>query len=1052
MKKILSILFASVVALLATACYPEGDLASFDPSKATAPVVNSYEMGPKALTVAYTPGKFNMGFNDKLPVNHILIITAADGKSVRKTIATSNKDNVLTASVTALSNALVALGYQEDQTASFDIVLRATMQNPAQDNGRNGYVDAKDKISISNFVVTFPKGSPYMEYTAQSNWSVIGAISAYEMNWDKDLEMWSTEDGMLHVAKCVTLKAGEEFKFRMDQGWGTNMGGTFGSLDTPFSVEQDGSNIVAPADGLYDLWLDLGASTATLTEAYQAYPDHKEASNWTVIGSLSEYGINWDNDIAMVTDGSTHVAQAVKLTEADEFKFRQDKGWAVNLGGAYGGLGSDFPVEQDGSNIKVGADGIYDLIVNPGAGTAQVIETKGGGVSGIIGGNEPGPEPEPVTGWNIIGLNGDWENDIHANNEGSLWTAYITATGDTEFKWRKNGGWDENYGMEEGATITLGEPFAAAAGGPNIPIAAGFWKVVLDTEALTITISNGDVWSLIGVNGDWENDIDMVLTDGKWVSPFTAISGEFKLRHNHGWDDNRGGAMESLGVPFTAEPGGPNINVTNGNYIVTYDPAAETILVEKAIRGWNVIGLNGNWDDDVIATENNGVWTVRVNAPEDTQFKWRKDGGWDENYGGVMESIGVPFAGIAGGDNVQLPAGYWLLTLDLSGAEPMLTVSDGTVWSLIGVNGDWNTDIDMVLTEGVWTSPETAISGDFKLRMNHGWDVNHGGTMEKLGEAFTVAQDGPNINVPEGTYVVYYYPESEQVIVANAKKVWGVIGVNGDWDNDHKMSEIMPGVWVSDEVLDITEGAWKVRFDGGWDINRGADVPENFQTGSFVGAVPGGKDIAFTGKFKVVYNANNETIGTLGWGVTGSVASIPDLAWTNDVPMNLADGGWASIPIYLTTDDQIKIRWQAGWDNNRGGVMTEVDNPFDAVAGGDNIKVPKDGWYMLVYDPEEEKLALTQQFWSLIGDFNGWQGDVFMMYNGKDQWVAYNQTLAGGWKLRQGCGWDVNRGGVFTEAGTAFDAVAGGDNINVGELTNFAIIYDQEAEKITVVK
>ena len=97
-------------------------------------------------------------------------------------------------------------------------------------------------------------------------------------------------------------------------------------------------------------------------------------------------------------------------------------------------------------------------------------------------------------------------------------------------------------------------------------------------------------------------------------------------------------------------------------------------------------------------------------------------------------------------------------------------------------------------------------------------------------------------------------------------------------------------------------------------------------------------------------------------------------------------------------------------------------------------------------------MALSAQFWGLIGDFNSWGGDVFMMYDGKGNWVAYNQTLVGGWKLRQGCGWDVNRGGVFVEAGKEFDAVADGDNINVGDLTNFAVIYNMETEKITVVK
>ena len=170
--------------------------------------------------------------------------------------------------------------------------------------------------------------------------------------------------------------------------------------------------------------------------------------------------------------------------------------------------------------------------------------------------------------------------------------------------------------------------------------------------------------------------------------------------------------------------------------------------------------------------------------------------------------------------------------------------------------------------------------------------------------------------------------------------------------------------------------------------------------------------------------------------------------------MNSVDkgAGWISSPIYLTTDDEIKIRWMGGWDENRGGEVTALDTPFTVTAGGPNMKVPTNGMYVVAYVPETEEIAITSWFWGLIGDFNGWSGDVFMMYRGNGEWVAYDQTLPGGWKIRQGCSWDVNRGGTFVEAGTPFDAVPGGDNINVGDLTGFTVIYNQENETITVVK
>ncbi|MBR1538784.1 MAG: hypothetical protein IJ636_04680, partial [Bacteroidales bacterium] len=1044
-KKIFSILFASVIAFMAVSCYPD-DLTVFDTSKATAPVLGSYEIGPKAVTATFTPGNFNQDFNKNVAPNHFFVIREVNGKSVSKPVTTANKDGVLSASVTGINNALISLGFTEGDVVNARIFIRASMQTNAGDNGRNGYVDSQGSIDLSNFEIVFPQGSPYQEYTSASNWSVIGSIAAYEMSWDKDLEMWSTEDGMRHVAKCVTLTAGDEFKFRQDQAWGVNMGGDFGSLGSEFSVSQDGPNIVVGASGLYDLWLDLSTGTATVTEAYQAYPDHKEASNWSVIGSLSELGISWDGDIPMLTDGNSHVAQGVTLAAGDEFKFRQDKDWAVNLGGDFGALGTDFAVSQDGPNIKVGADGIYDLIVNPGAGTAQVVETLGGGVSGIIGGDEPepGPEPEPVTGWNIIGLNGDWENDILATADGNVYTAYITVSEATEFKWRLDGAWDSDFG---GTFVTVGEPFTAEPGGSNIKIGAGFWKVVLDTDALTITISEGSVWSLIGDFNGWSGDVDMVNVDGKWISPAAHLNANgFKIRYNHDWALSLGGSFEEFGKPFEAiSADGPNIMLpAEGDYVVTYDPEAGTITVDKFISGWNVIGLNGNWNDDVLATENNGVWTVRVTAESDTEFKWRKDADWAENYGGDLVNLGEPFAAVPGGNNIKLPAGYWLLTLDLSGAEPMLMVSDGTVWSLIGVNGDWNTDIDMTLVDGLWVSPETAISGEFKIRQNHGWDVNRGGVMTAVGEAFDAVADGDNIKVEDGTYIVTYDPGTEKITVNNAKKTWGVIGDFNSWGGDVVMSEVAPGIWVSDAIT-VESGGWKVRFDGGWDVNRGGATPE--AVGQFVGAYPGGDNINMTGTFKVVYNANNETIGTLGWGVVGTITG-----WAGDIPMNLgANGVWYSVPVTLGKDDEIKIRYQSDWGVNRGGACTVAESAFDVTPDGSNFKAPEEGTYMVVYYPKDEQITLTKEFWGMIGDFNSWGGDVFMLYDGAGHWNAYNQSVSGAWKLRRGADWAVNRGGTFVETGKAFEVTQDGPNITVtAELASFSVDYHAVGETVTV--
>ena len=754
MKKIFSILFAGVMALTAVSCFNE-PLAVFDPANGTAPIMGTVDVGAKNVTVTYTPGTFNMGFNEEMAPTHTLAVVSIDGTPVSRIITTKDDGVSLVATNVNISKVLSFYGYNDGiQIGSLGIVVRASIQDPTKDNGRNGYLDS-DVYTISNFVVTLPVGSPYADYT--------------------------------------------------------------------------------------------------------------EASTWSVIGKLSNYDIDWNGDLPMITDGKTHVAQGIKLSASDEFKFRKDQDWAVNMGGELGSLGSEFTVTQDGPNIKVPQDGIYDLILDPN-GSATIVETLGGGVSNKIGGDEPEPEPVTVTGWNVIGANGDWENDLIASEKDGVWTAYINAPEATTFKWRKDAGWDENYG---GTLVTLGEPFAAVAGGDDIHIDAGFWKTELNLTNETnptITVSSGDVYGLIGVNGDWNNDIFMTLTDGKWVSPATKISGEFKIRYNAAWDVNYGGVMEELGKAFEAVPNGDNIKVEDGEYIVTFDPSAKTITVDAA-----------------------------------------------------------------------MPSNLW------------------------------------------------SVIGDF----------------------------------------------------------------NG-WGADAYMTQVAPGIWVSDE-LELTEAGWKIRFNNSWDVNRGGATPE--KAGEFVAAYPGGDDIKIGGKGRVVFNEMNQTIGLLGWGVVGKVASIEGFEWNNDIPMNLAaDGKWYSVPVKYTKDDEIKIRFGAAWGEDFGGNATAADEAF--ATGGDNIKIPADGTYMVVYDPTASTITLSTDFWSLIGDFSEWKADRFMLPLGEGKWAAYNQEIAtGGWKIRKGADWTVSAGGTYAAAGEPFDGVTdNGDNIAVTDMTRFDVLYDTAAGKITVSK
>ena len=819
MKKIFSIISAGLVALAAFSCVNE-DLATFDSSNATAPVLGSYEIGEKAITATYTPGSFKMGFNEKMPVNHSLALVSVNGKTVSKTLTSTAKDGQVSVTITNLAKALIALGCSEGSTASVELAVRASMQEVARDNGRNGYVDSQGHISISDFEVVIPvvEGSPYAELTEDSDWSITGSLSAYGIDWDKDLNMWT--DGTTHVAAHVTLKADDQFKFRKDQAWSVNMGGEFGSLDSEFEVTQDGPNIVVGADGVYDLWLNTETNMAWVTEAYDPYPDYTETSSWTIIGHIEYYDNDWGKDYPMITDGTNHLALSIVIGAEDQFKFRQDAAWTVNLGGDFGSLGEDFAVSQDGPNIIVGAEGTYDIFVNPSDGTARVEEASGAKVSSIIGAGG-GDEPTPtVTGWNIIGLNGDWDNDILATEADGVWTAYVTAEDDTEFKWRKDGGWDENFG---GTFVTLGEPFEAIAGGDNIKVSAGFWKVELNTNDATITVSNGQVWSLIGVNGDWNNDIDMTLSDGKWVSPVTKIEGEFKIRENHGWDNNRGGTLVSIGVAFAAVAGGDNISVEAGNYIVTYDPDAETILIEET--GWGLVGTINGWGntaDIILKEEGDFLVAKNVAMTADDEIKIRYNQNWDVNRGG-RTAVDKAIQAVPGGDNIKPGVAGNYDVWYRPESEVLFVMEAGaelSYWGVVGTINDWSApDYVMYETEdGKYVSPEITVgaSDKVKIRLNENWDVNRGGVFSELGEAFAVEGNGPDITIGrDAVIVVTYDPEAETITFTgeytgeapDLPETMYIIGADfGGWS------------WDSEDVVDMVPvygkagQFWSIRY------------------------------------------------------------------------------------------------------------------------------------------------------------------------------------------------------------------------------------------------
>lgn len=277
-----------------------------------------------------------------------------------------------------------------------------------------------------------------------------------------------------------------------------------------------------------------------------------------------------------------------------------------------------------------------------------------------------------TTIWGIVGsatVNG-WNGPdmpFYKTDKTDEIVAYVTLN-DGEIKFRSNNKWDVNYG-DDGANGTL------EAGGTNIKVTAGNYKITFNTASLTYTIEKYS-WGLVGsaTPSGW-NAPDVPLTydptTDTWKATAFLKAGEIKVRKNEDWGVNYGGTAGTLVL------GGDNIAVTEGNYNITIDFKKMKFVVE-ATKPWGVVGdaaPNGWNGPDVkfrpdFVTENIFVIdNVTLGAGE---IKFRYNDAWAVNYGDDGADGNLE----AGGANIKVTAGKYQIILDLSNAsKPKYTLT-----------------------------------------------------------------------------------------------------------------------------------------------------------------------------------------------------------------------------------------------------------------------------------------------------------------------------------------------------------------------------------------
>ena len=214
-----------------------------------------------------------------------------------------------------------------------------------------------------------------------------------------------------------------------------------------------------------------------------------------------------------------------------------------------------------------------------------------------------------------------------------------------------------------------------------------FYHFTLDKNNSTLTKNYAfNSIGIIGTFSVWSEDVDMNYnpdTQRFWVDVDFAEDGEMKFRTDDMWDvsfgyDDKSGYLTEQGdnILYTAGQYRLYLNMNNLSAISyefnaeaygteenagQWDPWAEEPQPEP-VYGWALIGEFNGWNGDAMMTEvQPGQWEIKEFPLEaGQQWKLRKDGSWDVNYGGPGDvepyeiAVGQTFKATSYGKNMAV--------------------------------------------------------------------------------------------------------------------------------------------------------------------------------------------------------------------------------------------------------------------------------------------------------------------------------------------------------------------------------------------------------------
>lgn len=230
-----------------------------------------------------------------------------------------------------------------------------------------------------------------------------------------------------------------------------------------------------------------------------------------------------------------------------------------------------------------------------------------------------------------------------------------------------------------------------------------YWKIIPKSN-----IDSGDIWAagVVGPKVDGDDSMTGALTNGDAKAGKIAKAGKYKLTIN------------MMDYTYTIEE-------------VNYDPF---IYFIGATDGWTNAEQKLALVDDA-----KGVYTGYLYCADPNgwgnQFKFQRvAGSWDNeiNSGAFSTFSG---AATSEGGNIGVNAGEGVYYFDVNLGEGIITATKVETMGMIGDFNDWAGDAPMTWNAEEYCFEATnagVTAAGWKFRINGGWDINLGGSLNNL--------------------------------------------------------------------------------------------------------------------------------------------------------------------------------------------------------------------------------------------------------------------------------------------------------------------------------